>query len=103
MIVHVSPEAAVGGPIAAVENGDIISLDVEAGRLDLEVAPEEIERRLAARPKHNPQYRRGYESLFLGHVLQAHEGADLDVLRKLPGESEPELPRGLISGWMLGD
>jgi dihydroxyacid dehydratase/phosphogluconate dehydratase len=73
MIVHVSPEAAVGGPIAAVENGDIISLDVEAGLLELEVAPEEIERRLAARPKHKPAYRRGYEALFLGHVLQAHE------------------------------
>ncbi len=103
MIVHVSPEAAVGGPIAAVENGDIISLDVEAGLLELEVAPEEIARRLAARPKHKPHYRRGYEKLFLDHVLQAHEGADLDILRKLPGEREPELPRGLMSGWMLGD
>lgn len=103
MIVHVSPEAAVGGPIAAVETGDIISLDVDAGILDLEVPPEEIARRLAARPNPAPAYRRGYEKLFLDHVLQAHEGADLDVLRKLPGESEPELPRGLISGWMLGD
>lgn len=103
MIVHVAPEAAVGGPIAAVADGDVISLDVNEGRLDLQVEPREVARRLAARAKHAPAYRRGYESLFLAHVLQADQGADLDVLRKLPGEREPELPRGLISGWMLGD
>lgn len=103
MIVHVTPEAAVGGPIAAVENGDIIALDVDAGRLDLQVDPMEVQARLARRAPHIPHYRRGYEKLYLGHVLQADEGCDLDVLRKLPHESEPPLPRGLMSGWMLGD
>jgi dihydroxy-acid dehydratase len=103
MIVHVAPEAAVGGPIAAVENGDVIAVDVDAGRLDMEVSAEEIARRLAARPSRPPRYRRGWEALYLDQVLQADEGCDLKILRKLPGEYEPELPHGLISGWMLGD
>ena len=59
MIVHVAPEAAVRGPIGAVETGDVIDLDVHGGRVDLEVEAHEIKRRLAARPAHEPSYPRG--------------------------------------------
>ena len=103
MIVHVAPEAAVGGPIGAVETGDMIDLDVHGGRLDLEVEAREIERRLAARPPHEPAYRRGWEALYLDHVLQADMGCDLDVLRARDDEPPVDYPRGLLAGWVLGD
>ena len=103
MIVHVSPEAAVGGPIGAVETGDMISLDVEAGRLDLEVDDREIARRLAARPPVIPHYRRGWGKIFLDNVLQADQGCDFDCLRRLPDEDESDLPLGLLDGWVLGN
>jgi len=103
MIVHVAPESAVGGAIAAVETGDTIALDVDAGRLDLEVDSREIERRLADRPPVVPAFRRGYEALYLDHVLQANEGCDLDVLRRRSDEEPSDYPPGLMSGWVLGD
>jgi dihydroxy-acid dehydratase len=103
MIVHVAPEAAVGGPIAAVETGDLITVDVEAGLLDLHVEPDEVARRLAERPAPVRHYRRGYGSIYLDQVEQADRGCDFRCLRSLADEEPPELPLGLMTGWMLGD
>ena len=79
-VLHAAPEAAVGGPLALVRDGDEIALDVDRGVLDLCVDPPELERRRAAwRAAAAP--RRGYELLHHRHVLQAPEGCDLDFLR----------------------
>ena len=89
MVLHVSPEAAVGGPLALVENGDEIDLDVPNRRLTLRVSDEELRRRRAAWTPRPPHYTRGYGRLFLDHVLQAHEGMDFDFLRgRTPVRSE---------------
>jgi len=80
IVVHVAPEAAAGGPLALVENGDVIELDVEARKLHLDVSDEELARRRARwtpRPDHEP---RGYLKLYVDHVLQADRGADFDFL-----------------------
>ncbi len=79
VVLHVSPEAAAGGPLALVRDGDAIALDVEAGTLDLLVEPEELERRLVGwRPPPLPD--RGWRRLHGEQVLPAHLGADLAVL-----------------------
>jgi dihydroxy-acid dehydratase len=100
--LHVSPEAAVGGPLGAVRDGDPIVLDVEARRLDLDIPGEELARRLERIAPAEPKYRRGYGRLFLDHVLQASEGCDFDFLRYLPGEERRREPYGLLSGWVGG-
>ena len=81
-VLHVSPEAAIGGPLAAVETGDEIELDVEGRKIELRVEDNEIARRLAARPSAPPAYRRGYGKLFLREVTQAHEGCDFRFLHR---------------------
>ena len=80
VVLHVSPESAVGGPLAAVRTGDEIGLDTAARRIDLCVPPEEIARRLAEFRPAPPQYDRGYGRLFLEHVTQANLGCDFDFL-----------------------
>ena len=80
VVLHVAPEAAIGGPLAFVRNGDVITLDVPQRRLHLHVEDHTLEsRRLAwqAPPRHA---QRGYASLYLDHVLQADRGADFDFL-----------------------
>jgi L-arabonate dehydrase len=80
IVVHVAPEAAAGGPLALVQTGDVIELDVDARRLHLDVPDEELARRRARwtpPPAHEP---RGYLKLYLDHVLQADRGADFDFL-----------------------
>jgi dihydroxy-acid dehydratase len=84
VVVHATPESAAGGPLAAVQNGDIIELDVPGRRLDLLVEPNEIARRLAERPQLTRHYQRGYGWLFAQHVLQADQGCDFDFLRHVP-------------------
>jgi L-arabonate dehydrase len=81
VVVHVTPEAAVGGPLAAVQTGDTIELDVDARRLDVWLEPNEIARRLAERPPLPERYARGYARLYVEHVLQADQGCDFDFLR----------------------
>ena len=81
VILHVTPEAALGGPLALVRNGDRIRLSVAARRLDLLVEPAELERRRAARQPAPPQARRGYRKLYLDTVLQADQGCDFGFLR----------------------
>jgi L-arabonate dehydrase len=79
VVLHVSPEAAAGGPLALVENGDFIDVDVPARRLHLDVTDAELAKRRAAwTPAPAPQ--RGWYKLYVDHVQQAHLGADLDVL-----------------------
>jgi len=81
-VLHVSPEAAVGGPLAAVRTGDEIELDVPGRRIDLRVDEREIERRLATRKPPAAHYRRGYGRLFLDQVTQAHLGCDFRFLSR---------------------
>ena len=79
VVLHVSPEAAAGGPLALVREGDFIELDVPARRLHLDVSAEELARRKAAwEAPASPA--RGYAKLYVEHVQQAHLGADLDFL-----------------------
>ena len=82
IVLHVSPESAVGGPLALVRNGDRIQLSVRARRIDLLVDETELARRRAAwRPAATPPAR-GYAKLYMDHVLQAEHGCDFDFLRK---------------------
>jgi L-arabonate dehydrase len=80
VVLHVAPESAVGGPLAIVQTGDEIALDVAARRLDINLAPEEISLRLAVFTPSPPRYERGYGKLFLDHVTQANLGCDFDFL-----------------------
>ncbi len=79
-VLHVSPEAYIGGPLALVETGDIISVDVEARTISLEVADDELERRRTAWVAPPPRFERGYGWMFTRHIGQAHEGCDFDFL-----------------------
>jgi dihydroxy-acid dehydratase len=81
VVLHVAPESAAGGPLAAVRTGDEIVLDTPNRRLDLNVPAEEIARRLAEFTPPPPAYSRGYGKLFLDHVTQADLGCDFDFLR----------------------
>ena len=80
VVLHVAPEAALGGPLALVKSGDFIVLDTAARRLDLEVSAEELERRRQAFVAPDPAYTRGYGKLFIDHVQQADKGVDFDFL-----------------------
>jgi L-arabonate dehydrase len=81
VVLHVSPEAAAGGPLALVQDGDVIELDVEARRLHLDVSDAEMTRRRAAwRAPASPVPPGGYASLFIEHVQQADRGCDFDFL-----------------------
>jgi dihydroxy-acid dehydratase len=90
-ILHVAPESHVGGPLAFVQDGDIIRLDTSGRRLDRLVEPEEMERRRTAWTPPPPRYTRGYTSLFLQSVGQADEGCDFDFLRHGPPTPDPEI------------
>ncbi|MBV9730566.1 MAG: dihydroxy-acid dehydratase [Pseudonocardiales bacterium] len=78
--LHVTPEAAVGGPIGLVRDGDEIVLDATTGTLDLLVDGHELARRAAETPPHASTARRGWERLYVEHVLQPDQGCDLDFL-----------------------
>jgi L-arabonate dehydrase len=80
VVLHVCPEAAVGGPLALVQNGDMIALDVEARSLTIDVPEEELRTRRAAWTAPAPSMTGGYQGLYVKHVQQANTGADLDFL-----------------------
>jgi len=82
VVLHVAPEAAVGGPLGLVQTGDWIALDVAQRTLVLEVTDEELARRKAAwqPPASMQQHTRGYTRMYVEHVLQADRGADFDFL-----------------------
>jgi dihydroxy-acid dehydratase len=92
VVLHVSPESALGGNFAVVEDGDIIELDVEARNLHLHVSEEELMKRKAAWVAPKPLAARGYVKIYIDHVQQANLGADLDILR---GGSGSEVTRDL--------
>ena len=80
VVLHCSPEAARGGPLALVEDGDLIELDADRGRIDLLVTDQELAVRRARAPGPPPLPGRGWQRLHADHVLPAHLGADLDFL-----------------------
>ena len=79
-ILHVSPEAFIGGPLALIKNGDLITVDVPARRLHLEVSDAELAQRRAHWKAPAPRYERGYGWMFSRHILQADQGCDFDFL-----------------------
>ena len=90
-ILHVAPEAFVGGPFAFVRTGDVIELDVPARRLHLDVSDDELARRRTAWTPPAPRAARGYGAIFAQHVGQANDGCDFAVLGPGPPLAEPEI------------
>ena len=90
-ILHVAPESFVGGPLALVETGDEIEIDVPARRIHLYISDEEMARRHAAWRQPAPRYPRGYGALYSDHTGQADEGCDFDFLAPLGPVPEPEI------------
>lgn len=89
VVLHVAPEAAAGGPLAMVCDGDWIELDSDAGRLHLDIPEDEYLRRLSALQKNAAPADGGYRRLYVNHVLQADEGCDLDFLVGCRGSAVP--------------
>jgi L-arabonate dehydrase len=89
VVLHVTPEAAAGGPLAAVQDGDWIELDCDAGTLHLDISDAELERRMANHVPPPPPEGGGYQRLYVDHVLQADEGCDLDFLVGCRGAAVP--------------
>jgi len=90
VVLHVAPEATAGGPLALVRNGDLITLDVPARSLHLHVSDEDLATRRAAWVAPAPHTTRGYQRMYVDHVLQADRGADFDFL---VGRSGSPVPR----------
>ena len=91
-VLHVAPEAALGGPLGLVRDGDLIELDVFERRLDLLVEPMELERRRQEWQAPALKHRRGYAALYVEQVTQADEGCDFRFLQGYPGETaEPDI------------
>jgi len=92
VVLHVSPESAIGGTLALVKDGDIIELDVEKRKLHVDVTDEELKKRRAGWISPKPMAQRGYVKFYIDHVQQASLGADLDILQ---GGSGSEVTRDL--------
>ncbi len=90
VVLHVAPEAAAGGTLALVQDGDMIELDVAGRRLHLDVSDEELEKRRAAWQPRHETYARGYAQLYTEHVTQADTGCDLDLLVGSSGHYVPK-------------
>lgn len=90
-VLHVSPEAAIGGPLALVRTGDLIELDVAAGTINMRVSEEELARRRAEWRPSAPVYERSFAALYQRHVSQAHEGCDFDFLTGTQAVPEPPI------------
>ena len=91
IVLHVTPESHLGGPLALVRNGDEIEIDVPARRIELHVSEEELASRRQAWKQPPPHYQRGYGAVFQQHVLSASEGCDFDFLLKGASTPDPEL------------
>ena len=89
-MLHCAPEAYIGGPLALVQSGDIIEVDVPARRIHLHVSVEELARRKAAWRPPPPRYERGYGWIFSRHILQADQGCDFDFLETSFGAAVSE-------------
>jgi L-arabonate dehydrase len=92
VVLHVSPESAIGGVLGLVRDGDMIELDVEKRKLHLDVSDEELQQRRSSWTAPKPVTARGYVKIYIDHVQQAHLGADLDILN---GGSSEEVTRDL--------
>ena len=92
VVLHVSPESAIGGTLALVKDGDMIELDVANRKLHLEISDKELENRKKNWTPSKPHTERGYVKFYVDHVQQAHLGADLDILR---GGSGADVARDL--------
>ncbi len=97
-VLHVTPESHVGGPLALVQTGDIIAMDIEARTVDLKISDEEFAKRRAAWKAPAPKFTRGYGVLYLKHIQQADKGCDFDFLEPdkvkaaaAVGGGEPEI------------
>jgi dihydroxyacid dehydratase/phosphogluconate dehydratase len=90
-ILHVAPESFVGGPLALVQTGDEIEIDVDARRIHLHVGDEELSRRRSAWQAPPPRYARGYGAMYSQHIGQADEGCDFDFLTGTDRIPEPEI------------
>ena len=90
-VLHVAPESAAGGPLAAVQDGDMITLDVESRTINLEISDEEIKKRIEDSDKRKDPYARGYTRLYLDHVTQADKGCDFDFLEGEDETPEPQI------------
>jgi dihydroxy-acid dehydratase len=90
-VLHVSPESYIGGPLALVRDGDLISLDVPNRRLDVLVDEAELASRRAKWTRSTPRYQRGYGALYSERVTQAHLGCDFDFLASNEETPEPEI------------
>jgi dihydroxy-acid dehydratase len=90
-ILHVAPESYVGGPLALVETGDEIEIDVDKRLIHLHVTDEELARRKAAWQKPAPRYLRGYGAIYSDHIGQADQGCDFDFLQGTAKIPEPEI------------
>jgi dihydroxy-acid dehydratase len=90
-VLHVAPEAYIGGPLAFVQNGDLIELDVDKKALNLKIPEAELAKRKAAWKRPPPKYERSYGAIFSRHVVQANEGCDFDFLEGTAPTAEPEI------------
>jgi dihydroxy-acid dehydratase len=90
-VLHVAPEAFIGGPLALVRNGDLIELDVEKRVLNLKIEEKELDSRRRAWKQPPPKYVRGYGAIFARHIKQADEGCDFDFLEGTAPTAEPEI------------
>ena len=90
-VLHIAPESFVGGPLAMVQDGDVIELDVPGRKLTLKVGEAELERRKRAWTPPAPRYGRGYGRMFASHITQANDGCDFDFLESGPATPDPEI------------
>ena len=93
-VLHVTPESHVGGPLALVKDGDLISLDVENRSIDVLISDSEMMERKAAWVAPVPKFNRGYGTLYLKHIQQADKGCDFDFLEpdeKQEPKGDPEI------------
>ena len=90
-VLHVSPESHIGGPLAFVQDGDLIELDVSRRKLELKVSDAELEKRRAGWKEPPPRFTRGYGALFARHITQADKGCDFDFLHAGPATPDPEI------------
>ena len=90
-VLHVAPESYAGGPLAFVQDGDLIELDVPERRLNLKVSGEELARRRAAWKRPAPKFERGFGALYQQHITQADQGCDFDFLEGTTPTPDPEI------------
>jgi len=90
IVLHITPESAVGGPLALVRTGDMVTVDVPARSIRFDVSDAELAGRRAALKPPMPRYERGYGWMFSRHIKQADQGCDFDFLETAFGRAAPE-------------